>query len=372
MAGNWRLFTRRLLLTCNVILVIFFLLSCLAPHLNPRSWWAISFLGLAFPVLLFLVILFFVTWFILMRPRYALISGIALLISIPGITVFLGFHTPRAFDYEKSPGVLRVMSWNVARFIELKQNNNKGSQVRDQMLELIRRQNADVLCFQEFHTSVHPEYYDNITAVKEIGYPYFYFSYDLDGDQHYYSSIIFSKYPIVDSGLIRYPRPTLPDALIHADIRVGEDTIRVYTTHMQSIQFGKSDYERLSKIRSGEDSLVTNSKSLLSKIKRGFTNRSIQADLIAEVIGNSPHPVLFCADLNDIPNSYTYATVKGSMQDAFLKRGFGIGRTFTSLFPTLRIDYIFADRNFRVKQFTRILKKYSDHYPILADIESSQ
>lgn len=372
MAGKWRLFTRRFFLTCNVILVIFFLLSCLAPQLDPRNWWVISFLGLAFPVLLFLVILFCVTWFIVMKPRYALISGIALLISIPSITLFLGFHTPRAFDYKKTPGNIRVMSWNVARFIELKQNNNKGSQVRDKMLELIRQQGADVLCFQEFHTSVHPEYYDNITAVKELGYPYFYFSYDLDGDQHYYSSIIFSKYPIVDSGLIRYPRPTLPDALIHADIRVGKDTIRVYTTHMQSIQFGKSDYERLNKIRSGEDSLVTNSKSLLSKIKRGFTNRSIQADLIAEVLGNSPHPVLFCADLNDIPNSYAYTTVKGPMQDAFLKKGFGIGRTFSALFPTLRIDYIFADRNFRVKQFTRILKKYSDHYPILADIESIQ
>ncbi len=56
------------------------------------------------------------------------------------------------------------------------------------------------------------------------------------------------------------------------------------------------------------------------------------------------------------------------MQDAFLKKGFGIGRTFSALSPTLRIDYIFADQHFRVKQFNRVAKKYSDHYMLVSDI----
>lgn len=368
MAGKIRTITRRLFLAFTIILVVLFLLSCLAPYVHPGNWWVISFLGIGFPILLILVVLTFAAWLIFLLPRYALIPGFALLLGIPGIRVFLSFHTPRAFEYRKEPGTIRVMSWNVARFIELKKNNNRGSRQREEMFELIKKQDADILCLQEFHTSQDEAYYDNIKAVKALGYPHFYFSYDLDGDQHYYSSIIFSKYPVVDSGLLRYPRPTLPDVLIHADIRVGRDTFRVYTTHMQSLQFGKSDYERMRQIRSGDDSLVKNSRNLLSKIKRGFTNRSIQADLIAEVTGISPHPVIFCADLNDIPNSYTYHTVRGDMQDAFLKKGFGIGRTFSGIFPTLRIDYIFADRQFDVLQFTRILRRYSDHYPIIADI----
>jgi endonuclease/exonuclease/phosphatase family metal-dependent hydrolase len=57
------------------------------------------------------------------------------------------------------------------------------------------------------------------------------------------------------------------------------------------------------------------------------------------------------------------------MQDAFLKKGFGIGRTFTGLSPTLRIDYIFADRHFKIKQFNRITKKLSDHYMLVADVQ---
>ena len=100
-----------------------------------------------------------------------------------------------------------------------------------------------------------------------------------------------------------------------------------------------------------------------------MTHRSIQANLIAKILDDCPYPKLFCADLNDVPNSYTYFKVRGNMQDAFLKKGFGIGRTFTALSPTLRIDYIFADKHFRVRQFNRIVKKYSDHYMIVSDVE---
>lgn len=168
--------------------------------------------------------------------------------------------------------------------------------------------------------------------------------------------------------MIRYPRPSLPEALIHADIKLNDDTIRVYTTHLQSLQFGKKDYERIGNIESVEDSLLSNSKTILSKIKKGFINRSIQADLINEVLGDSPYPLLFCADLNDVPDSYSYFTVRNGMQDAFLKKGFGIGRTFSAISPTLRIDYIFADKNFKVKQFNRLVKNYSDHYMIVSDV----
>jgi endonuclease/exonuclease/phosphatase family metal-dependent hydrolase len=57
------------------------------------------------------------------------------------------------------------------------------------------------------------------------------------------------------------------------------------------------------------------------------------------------------------------------MQDAFLKKGSGIGRTFSSISPTLRIDYIFTDSHFKIKQFNRIVKNYSDHYMLVADME---
>jgi len=85
-------------------------------------------------------------------------------------------------------------------------------------------------------------------------------------------------------------------------------------------------------------------------------------------MSNSPHPSILCADLNDIPNSYSYATVRGNYQDAFLEKGSGIGRTFLGLSPTLRIDYVFADDRFEVRQFVRRKERYSDHFMLVADL----
>lgn len=369
MASKFRLFTKRFFIYTNIAVVFFFLLACLAPYLNPQKWWFISFLGLAFPFLLIVVLGYLITWLII-KPRLSLISFIALIIGLKSISVFFAFNNPGAFNYKKEPGHIRIVTWNVARFIEIKINNNKGSQTRLKMMDLLKQQDADILCLQEFQSSGLPDYYHNIEYVqKELNYPYYFFMFDEDGDKQYYSSIIFSRFPIIDTGVIRYPRPTLPDVLIHADIKANDDTFRVYTTHLQSLQFKKDDYRRINEIKEGDDSLLTNSKTIFSKVKRGVSHRSIQADLIDQVIDDSPNPVIFCGDLNDVPNSYTYFTVRGAMQDAFLEKGFGIGRTFSSLSPTLRIDYIFADKNFKVRQFNRVVKRYSDHYMLVADLE---
>jgi len=369
MASKFRLLTKRLFIYANIVLIFFFLLACLSPYLNPRTWWFISFLSLVFPFLLFFVLLFFIGWLII-KPKYALLSTIALIIGFKSISVFIAFHQPKSFNYKKEAGTLRIVTWNVARFIELKKNNNKGSHARLQMMELIKQQNADILCFQEFQTSALTDYYNNIDFIQQqLNYPYYYFSFDEDGAKQYYSSIIFSRYPIVDTGKIRYPSPTLPEVLIHADIKVNDDTIRVFTTHLQSLQFKKSDYEKISEIERIEDSLLSNSRTIFSKLKRGFFYRSVQTRMVYQLLKVSPHPLVFCADMNDVPNSYTYFTIRDNLQDAFLKKGFGIGRTFTSLSPTLRIDYILADDNFRIKQFNRIVKNLSDHYMLVADVE---
>ncbi len=370
MAGKVRVWTRRLLIYANIIVGALFLLVCFAtPNLDPARWWFISLLALAFPFLLFFMILFLVGW-LFIKPGRAIFTAILLLIGYKSISVFFAFHLFSSFHHEKDPNSIRIVSWNVARFIELRKNNNPGSQTRLKMMDQLEEYNADILCLQEFQTSARADFYDNIGYIqKHLHYPYFYFSYDEDGALQYYSSIIFSRFPIVDSGLIRFPYPTLPEVLLHADIKVNEDTIRVYSTHLQSLQFKKSDYDKISNIeRVRQDSLLSSSRTIFSKLKRGVVNRSIQARIIKEELSKRTLPVLFCADLNDVPNSYTYSAVRTDLQDAFLKKDWGVGRTFSSLSPTLRIDYIFADNNFRIKQSDRLVRNLSDHYMLVADV----
>ncbi len=369
MASRFRIFTRRFILLSNCVLVFIFLLAAFSPYLDPQRWWFISLLGLAFPFLLIINIGFIIGW-LFIKKKYSLISSGALLLAFKSVMVFFAFNGSSSFVEEKKPDNIRIATWNVARFIEMRRNFNEGSRTRLRMMEQIAAQNADILCMQEFFHSSASDWYPNLTYIsKNYNYPYYYFSHDFDGDKHFTGSVIFSRFPIIDSGMIRYPRPSLPEALIHADIKVNDDTIRVYTTHLQSLQFKPHDYKRIENIKSVEDGLVDNSRTIFSKLKTGITHRKIQVDIISQVLDDSPFPVLFCGDLNDVPNSYAYFNVRGDMQDAFLARDFGIGRTFTALSPTLRIDYIFADPEFKIAQFKRINKKYSDHYMLVSDVK---
>ena len=114
--------------------------------------------------------------------------------------------------------------------------------------------------------------------------------------------------------------------------------------------------------------MVEASKSILRKLKAGYYFRSSQAEQVRIQLDKSPYPEIICGDFNDVPNSYTYFTIKGNRQDAFIRKGSGIGRTYSNVSPTLRIDYIMANKKLKVKQVKRVVLPYSDHYPIIADL----
>jgi endonuclease/exonuclease/phosphatase family metal-dependent hydrolase len=372
MAGKARRWARRTFLVVNSIIVVLFLLSCLAPYLNPAHWWFIAFLGLGFAATLTTLVLFLI-FTLIVRPRYALISVVALLLGFRSIGVFFAFSgggsAREGYAPQRGAHNLRIVHWNVARFIEQRRNNNEGSQTRQKMLDQLRNQNADIVCFQEFIQANGKEFYDNLAYIrKTLGYKYFYFPRG-EGFKNWYGQAIFSRIPLMDTGYISFPSPGTPEKLLWADVVLGKSIIRIFTTHLQSYKFEKDDYERIEKIKNREDSLIPNSLSLWSKLRRATTIRATQADMVRDALDRCAYPIVFTADLNDVPNSYAYHTVRGSLQDAFLEKGLGVGRTFNALAPTLRIDFIFTTSDFRVLQFKRIARNLSDHYMLVADLE---
>src|SRR6266508_1921563 len=142
MVRKFRTFTRNLLIVVNLFLAFVFLLACLAPYLNPVKWWFISWLGLMFPFLLFLMVISVLFW-LFFRAKYATLFLAAILIGWKSIHVFIAFNLPRVFNYEKPANVLRIVSWNVARFIEIKKNKDAGSKIRLKMMQQLSEQNAD-------------------------------------------------------------------------------------------------------------------------------------------------------------------------------------------------------------------------------------
>jgi endonuclease/exonuclease/phosphatase family metal-dependent hydrolase len=379
-----RKFTRRLFIISNIVAVVLFLLACANAILHPARFWLISLLGLVFPLLLLLVFVFFVSWlFIPTGRRWALLSLAALLIGWPNIHSFLALHPAAHFNQEKAPHSLRILTWNVRSWDEFITKKKGASGHRAKMMEFIGEQQPDVLCFQEFFESHNSkELPANISYIcQELKYPYYFFSHDYRhdyrrGDGMFESGVIvFSRYPILDTLLIRYPRPDglkSTESLIAADIDVEGSRVRVFTTHLQSVLFQGKDFHNIEIIRNVDDSILAASRSIVKKLHFAFLRRADQAIAVRDQLDKSPYPGIICGDFNDVPNSYTYFTIRSGWQDAFIKKGFGIGRTYVHISPTLRIDYILADPRWTVLQCRKFPLPYSDHNPVIADLQLTE
>ncbi len=374
MAKFVRKFTKRIFIITNILVAVFFLLACTNIFLNPQQWWFIAVLGLAFPFLLVLVIAFLILWSIF-RSRWVFLSIALLLIAFTNIRALIGFHFSADFKEEKDGGNLRILTWNVMWFDEQTKPDKTQKPRRKEMMDFIKSQEADVLCFQEFleGNSEKKISYSNIDEITKLGYPYHYWvkDYEIRWGLYHAGTAIFSKYPITDSIRIQYDGPQkerAAESLIAADLIINNKIIRIYTTHLQSILLKKDDYRNLEIIKNADDSMVEASKSILRKLKTGYYFRGRQAEQVRTQLNDCPYPEIICGDFNDVPNSYTYFTIKGNRQDAFIEKGSGIGRTYSNVSPTLRIDYIMANKKLKVKQVKRVILPYSDHYPVIADL----
>jgi len=371
-----RKFTKRFIILSNIIVAAVFLLACCNSFLHPDKWWFISLLGLIFPALLLIVFGFFIFWLFLSARRWAFISLIALIIGWKNIHSFFAFHISSTFKNEKQASALRVLTWNVRSWDEFITAKAGASGHREKMMEFLQQQNADVMCFQEFFESHNPkELPDNIVYMqKQLNYPYYFFSHDY----HRYDGvletgvIIFSRYPIINTLQQKFKKSAnirATESLIAADIDVNGKTVRIFTTHLQSVLFRSKDFRNIEIIKNADDSMLLASKSIIKKLKRAYSFRSAQADLVRQVMDTSNRLNIICGDFNDVPNSYTYFHIRANMQDAFIKKGLGIGRTYVNLSPTLRIDYILAAPGFTVLQCKNFKLPYSDHHPVVADLQ---
>jgi endonuclease/exonuclease/phosphatase family metal-dependent hydrolase len=375
MAPVFRKFTKRLLITFNIVACFLFLLACCNAFLPPHDWWLIALLGLTFPFLLVLVITFCLVW-IIFRSKWILLPILCLALGYTNIRALVGFHYGMSPKEEKPEGSIRIMTWNVTWFDEQLKADKSRVSYRNKMLDFIKEKQPDVLCFQEYfepHSKRYP--YNNKKDITNLGYPYSMVVYDYTGWKTAWQTgvAIFSKYPIIDSVHIKYPGPLnfrAAESLIGTDINFNGQTIRVFTTHLQSVLFKSKDYRNIELIKSG-DSMIEASKSVALKLAQGYKFRSQQVKIVRQQLDSSPYPEIICGDFNDVPNSYTYFKIKGDRKDSFTQAGKGIGRTFATLAPTLRIDYIMTDPKFTVKQYVRHFVPYSEHYPVIADLTLS-
>lgn len=372
--GFFRRQTKRIVIIANILAGILFLLGSYSYLFSPKNFWPVGLLNLTAFYFLLALIAFIIFW-LFVKPRRALISAAAILLAYKPIKNILPFRLSNSFTKEKQAGDVRVMTWNVAQFNVL--DDKKHPEVKNAMFDIINDYQPDIACFQEMvaEDSTIKNHGHMDEFLKKLNYPDYFYSYNSKEDYWGYAHfgiIIFSRYPIINKKTISYYPNNYNSIFQYIDIVKGEDTIRVFNIHLQSLRFSRSNLKYIDEPSIEEEKTLKESKSILGKFKRGFLKREEQANRIRAELDKSPYPVILTGDFNDLPNSYAYHTIGGSMKNAFVENGAGLGRTFSGISPVLRIDNIFADSRFEVKQFKRINIKLSDHFPIFADVQLSK
>ena len=357
---------------CYLLIGLLFLISCNIRWFSLERWWMLNFLPLGSFFLLLALILFFFG-FLFANSRWAILSIIIIAASFQQIKQIIPFRFSTSFDFKKPEHSIRVMSWNVESFEILQYKERPW--IRQEMFDLIRQYNPDIACFQEMTAadSNAKAMYRLKDFIDSLHFPYHFYSYYV-GDDFYpatnthYGKIIFSKIPLMNMQEIKEDPNKYNSKFQTADLVSGDDTFRLFNIHLQTMDLSADYLHVTDSISKEEDVDVHKSMGILEKLKKSFAPRIKQADYIKQEMKKSPYPVLLCGDFNDAPNSYAYATIGEGMQNAFVEKGYWLGRTYTNILPSLRIDNIFLSPSFSVLQFTRIKRRLSDHYPIVADI----
>ncbi|MDB4303735.1 endonuclease/exonuclease/phosphatase family protein [Desulfosarcina sp.] len=263
---------------------------------------------------------------------------------------------------------IKVLSYNVQNFFHVNVSSTKyidDFTNENSIIEFINSQDADIICLQEM-------FYDRgdlKSFPKKLGKtldcPNYYY-------ENYYSTVTkkidaiatFTKYEIINNGHLQFDEKSIG---IFNDLIIHGDTVRLYNLHLASIHLQRDDYDFMSDIASNKENenFKTKSRNILNKLQTAFIKRGRQADIVSEHISQSKYPVIICGDLNDTPFSYTYEEISGNLTDAFIKSGSGLGETYAGDdFPSLRIDYIFHDKQFTSSEFSRHKVFLSDHFPV--------
>lgn len=338
------------IITFTIFLLSLFLFFSI--NVSPEAFSYTGLLPLLIPFfmvinVLLLLILIITKRILLIIPLIALIIGWKFI----GVTIQLN---GKSTDTEG----LTILSYNTLLF-NFRQGQEEGKDLTKNSLQWVRDNPSDIKCLQEFLQDYTTPSLNALKQLSDNGnYEYSYHIIDGNPKRRSYGLAIFSKYPIINEGLVFDNQRN--NGAMFIDIKVDKDTLRIYNVHLESMNIKASSLGDVEGIKK-------NYRTTLGKLKNGIQMRAAQVKVLSGHIKNCPYPVIVAGDFNDVPYSYTYFTLKSILLNAFEEAGRGFGFTYNKVLFFLRIDNIFYDEAFEIKQFqTHREVDYSDHYPISA------
>jgi len=336
-----------------------------AVNVSPVHFWYLAMVGFSFPIVMIAHLFFAIFWLFCRHKLYSIISILCLIIGF-----YLGGF-PYEFHKKINEKGIKLVSYNVKNFDLY--NWHGSFKRRDSIITYLTDIHPDIICFQEYYNDKQNTYNTNDSLKRILHLPYVHFESLVRVNNLYdFGMATLSKYPIIKQKKLFDSRKSTNNVMV-TDIVIGNDTIRVFNCHMESIHLEKSNYKTIDKIqdRSYTEKDSSGIRDIIHKLKKGFYRRATQADTISLAIKNSPYPVIVCGDFNDIPLSYTYHKIKrhNKLNDAFRNSGHGMGGTYVGKLPSFRIDYILHSDKIKSWNFVTGKRILSDHYPIYCEFE---
>jgi len=329
----------KLIYLLNGVVAVVLLLAYLLPYVPPKTVSVLSVLSLSVPVLLVLNAVFCLYW-VLKVKKQLMLSLLVLLLGYDNISTLYKFSSVD----KNTNSSLSVMSYNVRLFNVYEWIDTPN--IESTIQEFVLAENADVIAFQEFHP------HENIN-LSQYAHKY----ECLSGGKHKYGQAVFSKYPIVNKGEIKFVETD--NKAIYVDVLKEQDTIRVYNIHFESLHINPN-VANLSE---------QDTERLVKRIGQRFEMQQDQAEQVLRHQKQCSYKKIVLGDFNNTAYSYIYKQFKNEgYQDAFELAGNGFGKTFDFKFFPLRIDFILVDEKLGVAQFSNYSHQYSDHYPVKATV----
>ena len=252
----------------------------------------------------------------------------------------LGLRWHPAFLAPRSARSVRVVTYNVA---------GRDTLAPEFALE-IAAQHPDIICLQEARRTYPPERAGENNVGQAIARHFPGWHLESAGDV-----CILSRFPIESSRSfpLRLGRRTL-----EARLATPYGPLRVLTTHISTAFHGQARYA----------GLTAQLREVVPNARQAAGARLEQIGPLDAALAADPNtPLVLCGDFNTPPCGLFYRHLRGRLDDGFARAGNGLGLSFPSGFPLLRIDYVWT-RGAQAQRVRVAPIGASDHRMVVADV----
>jgi endonuclease/exonuclease/phosphatase (EEP) superfamily protein YafD len=141
---------------------------------------------------------------------------------------------------------------------------------------------------------------------------------------------------------------------LFAEMLVGNRTVNIVVPHL--LAFGIS----------GSDP-ISDPRYTIRRLRWASRWHHSETNELLRLISHCKDPTIMAGDFNSTPNQAIHARIRGSLSDAFQRKGFGLGATHRFLLP-IRIDYVYVSSELEVLSAEVGPRGPSDHRPVIARI----